>query len=79
MDSFEPRLSKPVQILTLMAGLGIVWLATVIFYRLTLHSLAKYPGPLLGRITDLYSLYHALRGDIHIEFYRLHQKYGEWY
>lgn len=51
-------------------------MVSVIVYRLTFHPLAKYPGPLLGRITDWYSVIHALRGDRHIEFLRLHEKYG---
>ena len=45
-------------------------------YRLHFHPLAKYPGPLLGRITDWYSVYHASTGQKHLDFYRLHQKYG---
>ena len=47
-----------------------------IFHQLYLHPLAKYPGPLLGRITRLYDLYHAYVGDKHILLYQLHQKYG---
>lgn len=47
-----------------------------IFYQLYLHPLAKYPGPLLGRITRLYDLYHAFVGDKHVLLYRLHQEYG---
>lgn len=45
-------------------------------YRLTLHPLAKYPGPLLGRITDWYSVIRSIKGDRHIEFLRLHEKHG---
>ena len=50
-------------------------LATVV-YRLTLHPLAKYPGPLLGKIADWYTIYHSWKGDRHLDFYRLHQNYG---
>lgn len=46
-------------------------------YRTSFHPLAKFPGPLLGRITDLYSVYHAWKGDRHIDFQRLHQQYGK--
>jgi len=38
--------------------------------------LAKYPGPLLGKLTEWYSVYHAYIGDRHIDFYHLHEKYG---
>jgi cytochrome P450 len=44
---------------------------------LTLHPLAKYPGPLLGRISGFYSVYQAWKGERHLDFYRLHQKYGK--
>lgn len=50
----------------------------VVVYRLTLHPLAKYPGPLIGRITDWYSVYQATKGQRHIDFYNLHQKYGKF-
>ena len=48
----------------------------VIVYRITLHPLAKYPGPFLGKITDWYTEYHAWKGDRHLDFYQLHQKHG---
>lgn len=48
----------------------------MILYRLTLHPLAKHPGPLLGRITDWYSVYQAWSGDRHLDFIRLHERYG---
>ncbi|KAF9873690.1 hypothetical protein CkaCkLH20_08800 [Colletotrichum karsti] len=38
--------------------------------------MAAYPGPLLGRCTNLYAAYHAWRGTLHIDMYRCHQKYG---
>ena len=46
-------------------------------YRLSFHPLAKYPGPLLGRVTDWYSVYHAIKGTRHLDFYQLHQSYGD--
>ena len=48
----------------------------MILYRLTIHPLAKYPGPLLGRITGWYSVYKAWTGERHLDFYNLHQQYG---
>ncbi|PVH92930.1 hypothetical protein DM02DRAFT_500110, partial [Periconia macrospinosa] len=45
-------------------------------YRVFLHPLSKYPGPLIGKITDWYSVYHCVKGDRHLDFYLLHQKYG---
>lgn len=46
-------------------------------YRLTLHPLAKYPGPFLAKITDWYNVYHAWKGDRHLELWRIHQVYGD--
>lgn len=57
-----------------LAGLHI--LANII-YNLCFHPYAKYPGPFLAKITELYAAYHAWRGDIHIDMWRCHQKYGE--
>lgn len=48
----------------------------VIIYRLYFHPLAKYPGPFLAKITDAYQLYHAWKGDRHLEFWRQHEQYG---
>ncbi|TKA72850.1 hypothetical protein B0A55_07699 [Friedmanniomyces simplex] len=47
-----------------------------IVYTLYLHPLAKYPGPQLGRLSQWYDVYHAYKGDKHVLFHRLHQKYG---
>ncbi|KAL0935889.1 isoamyl alcohol oxidase [Colletotrichum truncatum] len=44
--------------------------------QLVWHPLAAYPGPLLGRCTNLYAAYHAWRGTLHYDMYRCHQKYG---
>ncbi|EUC26773.1 hypothetical protein COCCADRAFT_42247 [Bipolaris zeicola 26-R-13] len=40
-----------------------------------LHPLAKYPGPFLGRCTNLYAAYKAWRGTLHIDIYECHLKY----
>ncbi|PWY70903.1 cytochrome P450 [Aspergillus heteromorphus CBS 117.55] len=48
----------------------------VVYYTI-LHPLAQYPGPFLARFTNLYSAYHAWTGDIHLDIYRCHQKYGD--
>lgn len=52
-------------------------LACICIYRLYFHPLAKYPGPLLGRLTSLYGGYHAYVGDLHLDMWRLHQKHGD--
>ncbi|KAL6231525.1 hypothetical protein BDW75DRAFT_247842 [Aspergillus navahoensis] len=60
----------------LLGLLGLVVTARCIYLAL-FHPLAKYPGPFLAKFTDLYSAYHAWQGDIHLDIYRCHQKYGD--
>jgi hypothetical protein len=61
----------------ILIALLFVYATGTIVYRLTLHPLAKYPGPFLAKITDIYLAYHAWKGDRHLEFYRCHEKYGQ--
>ncbi len=46
-------------------------------YRLTFHPYAKYPGPILGKLTTLRAAYYAYTGDMHLDMERCHQKYGQ--
>ncbi|KAK3938977.1 Isotrichodermin C-15 hydroxylase [Diplogelasinospora grovesii] len=57
---------------------GFVYSICVTVYRLFFHPLAKYPGPFLAKITAAYMLYHAWKGDRHLEFWRMHEKYGKF-
>jgi cytochrome P450 len=56
-----------------ICGAGLAFYVT---YQLFFHPLSQYPGPLLGRLTQWYDVYHAYIGDKHILFQRLHQEYG---
>ncbi|KAI1171197.1 putative cytochrome P450 [Nemania sp. FL0916] len=68
------------------AGAAIaVWLAVVVFvllcriiYLTWFHPLAKYPGPLLARYTNLYGAYRAWKGDVHHDLHRYHGIYGDY-
>jgi len=55
-----------------------VTLATsVVAYRISsLHPLSKHPGPLMCKMTKLWSVWVALKGDTHLYHKRLHDKYG---
>ena len=46
--------------------------------RITLHPLAKFPGPFLAKVTELYPLYRSIVGDRHLTFWRLHEKHGDF-
>lgn len=47
-------------------------------FQLYFHPLSKYPGPVLAKFTNLYSAYHAWRGDIHEDMWRCHERYGQY-
>jgi cytochrome P450 len=56
--------------------LTVVYLFTLVVYRLYFHPLAKYPGPFLAKITDWNTAWHALKGDRYLDLYYAHEKYG---
>ncbi|KAL8377118.1 hypothetical protein RB595_007998 [Gaeumannomyces hyphopodioides] len=62
--------------LGIFAAAGVAYVSCIVVYRLWFHPLAKYPGPFLARVSNLHQLYHAYKGDRHLEFWRLHEKYG---
>lgn len=56
-----------------LAALLGVWKIVKLAY---IHPYAKYPGPWLAKYTNLYTAYHGWKGDIHLDIYRCHMKYG---
>jgi len=52
-------------------------MVVVCVYRIFFHPLARYPGPLLARISNSYAAWHAYKGDIHIDMWQCHQIYGK--
>jgi hypothetical protein len=50
----------------------------VVLYRLTLHPLAKYPGPFLAKVTDIYLAWYAYKGSRHLAFHNAHAQYGPY-
>ncbi|OJJ96495.1 hypothetical protein ASPACDRAFT_54396 [Aspergillus aculeatus ATCC 16872] len=57
---------------------GLVYAAALIFYRLYLSPLARFPGPRLAAATGLYEVYYQLiKGGIFTwQINRLHDQYG---
>ncbi|GAP87074.1 putative benzoate 4-monooxygenase cytochrome P450 [Rosellinia necatrix] len=62
----------------LLLGTSVITVLILFLKQCVFHPLAKYPGPFLGRWTDLYAGYHAWRGSLHTDIYRCHQKYGQY-
>lgn len=61
------------------ATAGVVLLGSLVFYRLTLPPLAKFPGPPLAAITRWYEGYYDViqDGQYTFKIRELHQIYGE--
>ncbi|RAH42807.1 cytochrome P450 [Aspergillus brunneoviolaceus CBS 621.78] len=55
---------------------GIIYIVGICIYRLYFHPLAKYPGPFFAKITTWRAVYHGKSGDLHVDIWRCHQKYG---
>ncbi|KAF2875491.1 trichodiene oxygenase [Massariosphaeria phaeospora] len=56
----------------------VVYLISLTFYRLTLHPLARFPGPKLAAITRYYEGYYDLvqNGQYTFKIAKLHKEYG---
>jgi hypothetical protein len=52
--------------------------ATVVVYRLTLHPLAKYPGNFVEKISDWPLILYCMGGERHLRILEAHEKYGEF-
>lgn len=61
-----------------VAVLTVVEALSYVLYMTLYHPLAKYPGPVLAKLTNLYSVWHAVRGTRHSDLYELHKKHGEF-
>ncbi|KAH7125665.1 cytochrome P450 [Dendryphion nanum] len=76
MELILKLLTSPLLLLSTILGFLFLWITTTILYRLTLHPLAKYPGPPLAKITDIYLAYYAYRGSRHLCYADAHTHYG---
>lgn len=73
-----PHLSL-IQAFSLAYGLFYIsLLSSIILYRVSpFHPLAKYPGPVLGKISQLWLAWNALDGKVNLYMRRVHEKYGD--
>lgn len=62
----------------LVCGAILVYYATLVFYRLCLHPLAKFPGPRLAAISRWYEAYYdvVLGGQYTSKIKELHAIHG---
>ena len=67
------------QICAILICSGVLYAVTLAVYRLSLHPLAKFPGPILARATFKYEFFHDYynSGTYHSKIEEMHQKYGE--
>ncbi|KAM4056183.1 cytochrome p450 [Hirsutella rhossiliensis] len=61
-----------------VAGTIVVYLASLAFYRLFLHPLAKFPGPRLAAVSRWYEAYYDVvcNGKYTFKIEEMHKKYG---
>lgn len=64
------------RIIALTSAIVTIGLFAIAYYRLILHPLAKFPGPLWARLTTFPSYWHTLKGDRHVWLWSLQQQYG---
>lgn len=52
--------------------------ASIVVYRLSpFHPLAKYPGPVLAKVSRCWFAHVALKGKQHLVLVELHNRYGD--
>lgn len=59
-------------------GIGVLYLAALVIWRLFFHPLSRFPGPRLAAVTRAYEFYYdVILGGVSVKRYpELHQRYG---
>ncbi|KAH7304788.1 cytochrome P450 [Stachybotrys elegans] len=57
-----------------LAGISYLFIRT--FYRLFVHPLSKYPGPLAAKLSGLFGVFYAYKTNLHVRTLEDHDKYG---
>jgi cytochrome P450 len=68
----------PVLLGSLAAASILTYIVGLVVYRLYFHPLAKYPGPLLARLTEWVDIYHTFGGNRHLIHATAHSQYGDY-
>ena len=73
----EHQTPRPISILhtTIILGLGYISLLTI--FKLVFHPLAKIPGPLWARCSNLWGRYQNLHGQKAHSIHVAHKRYGK--
>lgn len=57
----------------------VTLLSSIVAYRLSpWHPLARYPGPIIARISMIWTAYTIWTGKVHIYRKKLHDEYGPY-
>ena len=76
---YLPYANSP--ILAALNVFGLFWstlIISILVYRASpWHPLAKYPGPLICKLTKFRLAFISLRGKQHLYYFQLHKKYGD--
>lgn len=64
-----------------VAGISVAYVLGLVFYRLYLSPISKFPGPKIAAITWWYELYYDVirKGSYVFEIEKLHDKYGMYH
>ncbi|KAI0877838.1 cytochrome P450 [Hypoxylon argillaceum] len=77
MESWQiPLVVVEATMLTFLLA-GVSFLVYTVTYNTLFHPLAKCPGPFIARFTNLYAAWHAWKGDMYLDMWRCHLKYGD--
>ncbi|KAF2027825.1 cytochrome P450 [Setomelanomma holmii] len=78
LGAIRSLLTSPLLLIASIFASLFFYIFAIVIYRLTFHPLAKYPGPFLAKITDIYLAYYAWKGSRHLAFHRAHVQYGKY-
>ncbi|KAL2213169.1 cytochrome P450 [Sarocladium strictum] len=59
-----------------LVGSAVAYVVLYALYSVTLHPLAKYPGPFIAKFTNWRDVIVSAKGIKHLDLHQLHQKYG---